>query len=291
MNRVKERRKTLEIEADIDVDVEPEAPEQIANTYTLLPTGKPHISFSELRSWKDCSWRHMLEQVKKVDMSKPSVILDFGTSVHAAHEAFMNTGTMDVDIAIRMLREFWKEHEHNESIVQFEKGASDVLQEVPAYYNATFPNWKPVGAEHMLYESIEGHPHAFKGYIDAIIEADGPRNKRLYWIIDAKTTTWGWSMEKKRNEMVKNQLVLYKAFWSKKMNVDPKNVRCGFLLLKRTAKPGSRCELVTVSVGDKSIEKARKHVSNMLVTVKRGIAIKNRYSCTYCQYKGTEHCT
>jgi len=32
-------------------------------------------------------------------------------------------------------------------------------------------------------------------------------------------------------------------------------------------------------------------VSNMITSVKRGIALKNRDSCTYCEYKGTEHCT
>ena len=86
------------------------------------------------------------------------------------------------------------------------------------------------------------------------------------------------------------QLVLYKNFWSHKTNTDPKDVRCGFVLLKRAAKPGAHCELVTASVGETTTERNLTVINDMLASVKRGMAIKNRNSCTYCPYKDTPHC-
>ena len=70
-----------------------------------------------------------------------------------------------------------------------------------------------------------------------------------------------------------------------------KDIRCGFILLKRGGKPGSVCELVPVSVGPKSLARAKKIVNNMITSVKRGMFLKNRDSCRYCQFKDTEHCT
>ena len=87
------------------------------------------------------------------------------------------------------------------------------------------------------------------------------------------------------------QLILYKHFWSRKHSVPLGDIRCGFILLKRGGKPGRICELVTVSVGPKALGKAEKILNNMISSVRRGIFLKNRNSCTYCQYKDTPHCT
>ena len=87
------------------------------------------------------------------------------------------------------------------------------------------------------------------------------------------------------------QLILYKTFWSRKHNIALKDIRCGFILLKRGGKPGKVCELVTVSVGPKSIQKADKIMNNMISSVRRGMFLKNRDSCKYCQFKDTEFCT
>ena len=50
------------------------------------------------------------------------------------------------------------------------------------------------------------------------------------------------------------------------------------------------CELVTVSVGDKAVEKAMGTIDNMLGYIQKKMFPKNRESCKYCPYNGTEHC-
>jgi hypothetical protein len=266
-------------------------------SFQVLPTGKPHVSFSEVKLWKECSFRHSLVHIKKIDLSKPSPVLDFGTAVHASCEKYLLTREMSPQIAFDHMEKAWKKQEGNldfssESLAKAKVEVAQILSEVPTFLDTEFPNWEVVDAEHQLYEPVEGHPHAFKGFIDGVIKAKGKRGETIYWILDWKTTVRGWFKEKRSDEMVKAQLALYKNYWCQKNpDVPFKDVRCGFVLLKKTAKPGEHCELFSVSLGDVPIKKSLKVVGNMLTSVKRGIAVKNRDSCTYCEYKNTEFCT
>jgi hypothetical protein len=204
---------------------------------------------------------------------------------------------MKPEIAFEHMEKAWAKHEGNPdfspaSLEKSKKEVEAILSEVPKFFDETFPEWEAVDAEHQLYEAVENHPHAFKGFIDAIIKTKGKRGETIYWILDHKTTARGWFREKRSDDMVKAQLALYKNYWCQKNpQVDMKNVRCGFVLLKKAAKPGDHCELFSVSLGEVPIKRSLKVVSNMLTSVKRGISLKNRDACTWCEFKGTEHCT
>ena len=265
---------------------------EFIETLDFLPTGKKHISFSEVKLWSECSYRHNLIHIKKLDFFKPSPILDFGTAVHAAHENFINTKVMDVSITIDMLRTAWEKNSYKEDLDKAIKEAELILSEVPDFYEKNFPGWQPIAAELELYEQISGHPHAFKGFIDAIIKSKGKRGEDIYWILDAKTTQRGWFREKRSDDMVKAQLALYKNYWQQKNpDISLKNIRCGFVLLKKTAKPGERCELFSVSLGEVPIGRSLKVINNMITSVKRGISLKNKSACTWCEFKDTQYCT
>jgi|SRR5579863_754672 len=274
--------------------------EALQAKYEKLPTGKPHVSFSEMRDWFECSYRHKLKYIMKVGEDIPGIHMDFGTAIHAACEHYLKTKVMDRKVFLTKLKELWAEHTPKDpkayTVKQFQefgKQGISILADVPAWLDQQFPGWEYIDAEHALYEGLdlEGHNHAFKGYIDAIIRAPGPRGKKLFWLLDWKTTSWGWSTWKKSDELVRAQLVLYKNFWSTKTGTDPKDVRCGFALLKRTAKPGKHCELITTSVGEITTGKSLKVINSMVTSVKKGIAIKNRNSCTFCDFYNTPHCT
>lgn len=275
-------------------------PEQEAEQakYEKLPTGKPHVSFSEIRDWSECTYRHKLKHVLKVGEDVPSIHMDFGTAIHAACEHYLKTKVMDRKVFLTALKALWSEHAAKKpedytvaKFQEFGKSGMSILADVPKWLDETFPGWEYVDAEHALYEPLVGCTHAFKGYIDAIIRAPGPRGKMLTWLLDWKTTSWGWSAYKKSDELVRSQLVLYKNFWSTKVGMDPKDVRCGFVLLKRTGKPSKHCELITTSVGEVTTGKSLKVINNMISSVKKGIAIKNRNACMFCDFYNTPHCT
>ncbi len=275
-------------------------PEQLAeqSKYEVLPTGKPHISFSELGDWVSCSFKHKLKHIDKLDSDTPSVHMDFGTAMHAACEQYVKTKVMDRKIFLTMLKSLWDERKEkypeeytSEAFTSFGKQGMSILLDVPAWLDKQFPGWEFVDAEHALYEPIEKYKHAFKGFIDLIIKTPGPKGKDVIWLLDWKTCAWGWAVQKKSDPMVRAQLILYKNYWSKKTNTDTKNIKCGFILLKRTGKPGAHCELVATSVGDVTTKRSLKVVNNMISSVRKRIAIKNRNSCTYCPFFNTEHCT
>ena len=54
-----------------------------------FPTGKQHVSFSEVKQWKECPYRHKLAYIEKIDMFEPSPFLDFGTAVHEGCEIIL----------------------------------------------------------------------------------------------------------------------------------------------------------------------------------------------------------
>lgn len=276
---------------------------------TFLPTNKPHISFSELSDWVSCTWRHQKKHIEKIALDSRSHYLDFGIAIHAACEDYLLTRVMKEKIALDIINDTWKKFSYEEKegeIANLElclKQASEILKEVPAWLDEMFPNWELLSAEHLLYEKIEGEPHAFKGYIDAVICSEHvirKKKKKIIWLLDWKTTSWGWDRKKKQDPHKKRQLIYYKNFWSKKMNVSPKDIKCGFVLLKRTVSQKAiienpdkklRCELLTVSVGEVSTKRALDVIDNMLYFVNKRKALKNKYSCDYCEYRETEHCT
>lgn len=264
--------------------------------YETLPTGKMHISFSEMRDWQDCSYRHKIKHIDKINLFIPVPIIDFGTAIHSACEDYARTRIMKSEIACNSLTELFELNKEipaytEELLLQMKKEAISVCADVPKFIDDTFKDWECVDAEHYLYEPIEKYPHAFKGYIDFILKVKGKRGEDLYWLLDWKSTAWGWKFQKKSDYKVHQQLVLYKNFWAKKTGINPKNIRCGFILLKRTAKPGTHCELLTVSVGDVTTHKSLKVLNSSVNSIRKNIAIKNRYSCQYCEYKNTEYCT
>jgi hypothetical protein len=256
----------------------------------LFPTGKPHVSYSEVKAWKDCSWRHKLVYIDKIDKFKPSPNIDFGTHVHAECEEYLEKRTFNLDRLESNIRSGW-EKKGFENPDTWIKEAKQIIDEIPEFLEKTFPNWEFIAAEHALYESVEGSDIKFKGFIDAMIKAKNSREQDRLWIIDWKTTgPRGWAADKKQDFLVQAQIALYKYYTSQKFEVDPKEIKCGFVLLKRGVKKGKACELVEVSVGPKMLENANKLVTSMISNVTAGRTIKNRMSCTYCEFKNTDHC-
>ena len=272
----------------------------------IFPTNKEHISFSEVKCWSECSWRHKLLHIDKIDVFEPSPFLDFGTTVHEGCENFLKTGDVPSERLLENIRAAWKKNGFGEPewyekmpgwykhvpVEEWCEWATNMWNEVPSFLDKTFSNWETFEAEEMLYESIENRDLNFKGYIDAIIKCQDKQGKEKYWILDWKTSgSWGWRRDKKQDILMTAQLILYKHYWSRKHGIPLKDIRCGFILLKRGGKPGKICELVQVSVGPKSLDRANKIVGNMIAAVRKGFFLKNRNSCKYCSFLDTPHCT
>tara|TARA_Y100000310_G_scaffold105107_1_gene103477 strand:+ start:426 stop:1262 length:837 start_codon:yes stop_codon:yes gene_type:complete len=272
----------------------------------VFPTGKSHVSYSEVRGWKECSYRHKLQHIDKIDLGKPSPYLDFGTAVHEGCENYLNSKTIPREKLLNDIRVAWEKYGFEdpewikqqpgwykyEHVSTWCTWAENMWNDIPDFLDKTFPGWETVSAEEMLYEPIEEKNLSFKGFIDVVIKVPRKNGTYKYWILDWKTAkSYGWDRRKKQDILTQAQIVLYKHYWATKNNIPLKDVGTGFILLKRGGKPGNICEFFQISVGPKAIEKARKMVRNMVSSVRSGMYFKNRDSCRFCEYYQTEHCT
>tara|TARA_E500000331_G_C17207422_1_gene692044 strand:+ start:406 stop:1251 length:846 start_codon:yes stop_codon:yes gene_type:complete len=278
-----------------------------------FPTGKSHVSYSEVKTWKECPFRHKLSYIDKIDTGEDSPYLDYGTLLHEQLEQYLKSKTMDLDKLEQDLRNAWKEKgfdsqefiskqaAHRKSngwkpkphvyIDEWVEWAKNSLNEIPDFLDSNFPNWKAISAEEELYEELKKYNLNFKGFIDAVIECDGPRGKRVVWVIDWKTANaGGWYRDKRRDFLTQAQISAYKLFLRKKLGLGVREVKCGFVLLKRGAKPKKTCELVTISSGPKMEERVEKLIGSMITSVRKGLFLKNRHSCMFCDFKDTDYC-
>ena len=101
----------------------------------------------------------------------------------------------------------------------------------------------------------------------------------------------GVGMPKARSDKyIAYQLTLYKKkfFWCEKYEVDPTLVETHFALLKRTAKKIMLNSFVTS--GPRKTENATKLLTNALIHISKQHHVKDRRSCSRCEFHKTEHC-
>lgn len=279
---------------------------------TILPTGKHHVSYSEVNTaagTDGCGWKHKLVYVdghREPDNEHTT----YGRTLHALLQEWMfEKDSVWYDFQEKIeecqqeVKRIFGEVGFNLSPEKLEAEwiapVETMLSQVPGWMDETFPGWKPVAAEIQLFEPIKGHTNKwFKGFIDAVIRvpkqprkgSKKPASGYFYWILDWKTTSWGWDAQKKQDKFKRMQLALYKHYLSLKLGIPLEDIKCGFVLLKRTAKAGNNLELLEVSVGDKTRQEAVDLVASSVSMISRRFWIKNRNACRFCPFRGTELC-
>jgi len=181
--------------------------------------------------------------------------------------------------------------------------AKQILADLPDFLEKEFPEWEYVHAELPLHEKTGDTEMHFKGFVDAIIRTPKHLKKGTKWtyhVLDWKTTgKGGWGGYRMPNGSWYNkrqdfnylmQVGFYKKYVSQKLNIDLKDIRTGFVFLKRDQKPGKTLELLKVSAGPKFIEKTDKVVHSMVTAVQAGLYPKCFDSCKYCAFADSEHC-
>lgn len=256
---------------------------------------RKHISYSEISTWMDCAYRHKLKYLDeiKTDKDGPSVHTEFGQAIHDALEIYITTRVMPPISQVQdQILELFKVLPDFDKIKMSDwlDVVEPILSEVPEYMENVFgKDWEFVAAEYPLMEQIDKHEHMFKGFIDGVIKGTNKKGEKQFVFIDWKSCGYFWPLAKRTDPKKTMQLAFYKYFYCKKYNIPLKDTKCGFFLLRRSKKTGN-CEWVVVSVGEKAVEKALGTIDNMLGYIQKRMFPKDRSSCTYCQFSGTEHC-
>ena len=253
-----------------------------------------HISFSEMKIWNECSYRHKLEYLDGLRSFMGNEYTAFGTAVHSYCEQALLREVKDpnklfTDEFVKGLEKLIVDGvELDQKLInQMEPQGAGILPEVLPGINDYFEDgFEVLQTEESLYENMEGTDYKFKGFIDLVVKTpDGKIH-----IIDWKTCSWGWNRQRRSEPMTTYQLTLYKNFYAKKHGIDPSKIETHFALLKRTAKKGSKVEIFRVTSGPRKTSSAMALLNRAIQNIENKTSIKNRLSCKYCAFYKTEHC-
>ena len=254
----------------------------------------PHISFSELKNWAKCAYYHKLVNIDKLKGFVGSEHTAFGSAIHEVCEQRVLGRLLQGSESARFTEAFEKEiydllsdgvELDQQLVTEMEQQGKELAgMPVPAL-SEYFGDYEVVSAEEKLYEPIEGVEYLFKGFIDLVVKTTDGK----YHILDWKTTSWGWDSRRRSDPMVTYQLTLYKNYFARKHNIDPKMIETHFALIKRTAKK-DHVEIFRVTSGPRKTENALKLLNKALYNIQRKKHIKNRLACRGCEFHKTEHC-
>ena len=256
-----------------------------------------HVSYSELKTWKECSWRHKLQYIEKLKGFQGNEYTAFGTAIHDVCEKIARgdlSGPTHAKLLFskcfeKEIETLPEEHNTNEKLLQeMRHQGEDLIPDILPALEEHFGEYEFIAAEERLYEPMKEYAESeydFKGFIDLIIKTKDGK----YHILDWKSCSWGWDSRKKSDKMIVYQLIFYKHYFALKHDLDPNDIETHFALLKRTAKK-NKVEIFKVTSGKKRTENALKMMKNALYYINRKFYIKNRLSCRYCSFYKTEHC-
>ncbi len=257
---------------------------------------RQHISFSELKIWSECAFKHKLMYIDQVKNFLGNEHTAFGTAMHHVCEVMLTEDTkQDYDqlFNVKFLKELTQLKNKNvqlkSKLVNDMRGHSKniisyILPEVKKY----FGKFSVVSVEEELFEDLDECDLKFKGFIDLVIKTQDGK----YHIIDWKTCSWGWDSKRKADRITSYQLTLYKHFFAKKHDLDASNIETHFALLKRTAKTNN-VEIFKITSGAKKTKNALNLLNQSVYNIKNSRHIKNRLSCTAgygCEFYKTKHC-
>jgi len=260
-----------------------------------------HVSYSEMKIWKECPWKHKLTYFDKIKSFEGNEYTAFGTAIHSTYEKVLLKETIDEKEhfqnkfleELKLLPEGVKNNLNKELIEKLRK-QGDIL--APLSMDALkdhFGDFEVVSVEEELYEPIKAslkEEYNFKGFIDLVLKTKDGR----YHVIDWKTCSWGWDSRKKTDKMITYQLTFYKYYFALKHDIDPKNIETYFGLVKRTAK-NNNIELFKATSGPKKTQNAINFLNKVLYNINKSIFIKNRLSCHgrygTCEFYKTKYCT
>ncbi len=256
---------------------------------------RSHISFSELKIWNECPYKHKLVYKDKLKEFLGNEYTAFGTAIHHVCEKIVFDEKIDLllEFNSKFLQELKSLTEKKvdikkDLVSKMRKQGENLLSFILPSLKNTFVNFEVVSVEEQLLVPIKDSDLMFKGFIDLVLKTKDGK----YHVIDWKTCSWGWDTKKKSDRITTYQLTLYKHFFAEKHNIDINNIETHFALLKRTAK-SNNVEIFRVTSGPKKTKNALNLLSKATYNIKNDNHLKNRLSCTSgfgCEFYKTNYC-
>jgi len=274
------------------------------------------ISYSQFSQWDKCPQMWKLNYVDRVGTFTGNIYTVFGSALHETLQAYLvcyyertikEADALPLeDILMYRMKENFKQSkaQHGddfeitkEDMAEFYQDGLDIINEFLKKKTRHFSkkNTELVGIEMKLNYDMPNNMK-FNGYMDVVLH--DKRTGRMR-IIDIKTSTMGWNKYMKADKNKTNQLLLYKHFLSKELDISVDKIDVEYLILKRRLYenmmyPQKRIQSFSPASGTPSINRVMSRLNEFMSDCfdesgktidKEYVKIASAKNCKYCEFK------
>ncbi len=278
------------------------------------------VSYSQFSMYSSCPHSWYLAYVKKKKVFKPGIHLLYGTSLHETLQHYLSVMYNESIVAAdkinlseylenRMVDNYKKDLESNnnehyttrEELKEFTLDGIASIEWFKKNRSKYFSkkDTELVGIEIPVLQQVTDYsPNVLiQGYIDFILYH---KNTDTYTIYDIKTSTRGWGEKEKKDKVKLTQILLYKHFYSKALNISEDKIDVKFFIVKRkiyenSEFPISRIQEYVPANKKKKVKDAYEGFENFIKECftpeakynTERVYEKNTSSCKYCPYNAS----
>ena len=244
------------------------------------------ISYSQFAMWDKCPYAWKLNYVDKAETFKGNIYTLFGSAIHETIQAYLvcyyertikEADALPLhDILIYRMKELYKESKERygdefevdqKEMIEFTNDGFNIIDEFLKRKSSHFKkkDTELVGIEMNLNYDLP-KDMKFVGYMDVVLHDKKTGRMR---IIDIKSSTMGWNKYMKADKNKTNQLLLYKHFMAKQLEISEDKIDVEYLILKRRLYeniiyPQKRIQAFSPASGKPSVNKVMTRLQEFM---------------------------
>jgi hypothetical protein len=236
--------------------------------------------------WDKCPYTWKLNYVDKAETFKGNIYTLFGSAIHETIQAYLvcyyertikEADALPLhDILIYRMKELYKESKERygdefeveqKEMIEFTNDGFAIIDEFLKRKGSHFKkkDTELVGIEMNLNYQLPKDMR-FVGFMDVVLH--DKKNGRMK-IIDIKSSTMGWNKYMKADKNKTNQLLLYKHFMAKQLEISEDKIDVEYLILKRRLYenmiyPQKRIQAFSPASGKPSVNKVMTRLQEFM---------------------------
>jgi hypothetical protein len=236
--------------------------------------------------WDKCPYAWKLNYVDKAETFKGNIYTLFGSAIHETIQAYLvcyyertikEADELPLhDILIYRMKELYKESKERygdefevdqKEMIEFTNDGFAIIDEFLKRKGSHFKkkDTELVGIEMNLNYGLPKNMK-FVGYMDVVLH--DKKTGRMK-IIDIKSSTMGWNKYMKADKNKTNQLLLYKHFMAKQLEISEDKIDVEYLILKRRLYenmmyPQKRIQAFSPASGKPSVNKVMNRLQEFI---------------------------
>lgn len=285
-----------------------------------------NVSFSQMSMFMACPKKWSLQYKDGHKEFTSSIHTVFGTSLHEALQHYLNVmynksaAAADKEDIIGLFESSYRDEymtqykknnsthfSNSEEMREFFEDGVEIINFIKKNRGKYFSKrgWHLVGCEVPII--VNPNPHykhiVYQGYLDVVMYHE-PTNK--FKIIDIKTSTKSWNDYKKKDKVIKAQLLLYKKYFSEIYDIPLDDIEIEFFIVKRKLNewaidngyPSSRVQQFVPANGKTSINQSSKMLNDFIDKAFNKSGYKDvehetnasKWNCKFCAFANSDLC-